>query len=110
MSDPTRRMLIAAAAVVTAGTAAAQDAPQPVEGNKGAPILGPRNSERERQNPDILQPPSTDRGALPNLRFSFADAHVKMRDGGWSREVTQSELRISTTMAGVEMGMTHGSV
>src|SRR5690348_2548394 len=109
MSDPTRRMLVAAAAALTAGTAIAQDR-ETVEGNKGAPVLGPRNSAREAQNPDILRPPSTDHGALPNLRFSFADAHVKMREGGWSREVTQRELPIATTMAGVNMRLASGGV
>jgi oxalate decarboxylase len=94
---------------LTVGAAAAQE-PKPVEGSKGAPILGPRNPPREAENPDILQPPPTDHGSLPNLRFSFADAHVKMRDGGWSREVTQRELPVATTIAGVNMRLTNGGV
>jgi len=111
MSVPTRRSLLAGAAVLTAGTAVAQErAPEPIEGKRGAPILGPRNPERAAQNPDILQPPSTDHGALPNLRFSFADAHVKMREGGWSREVTKRELPVATTIAGVNMRLTAGGV
>ena len=113
MSQPSRRALLAGAAVFTAGTAMAQDAksiPQPVEGNRGAPILGPHNPPREAENPDLLQPPSTDSGSVPNLRFSFADAHVKMREGGWSREVTQRELPIATTIAGVNMRLAAGGV
>jgi oxalate decarboxylase len=109
MMCPDRRALIAAAALM-AGPAGAQDASGPVEGEKGAPILGPRNPERENQNPDVLRPPPTDHGTLPNLRYAFVDAHVKMRDGGWSREVTQRELPISTTMAGVNMRLTAGGV
>jgi len=77
---------------------------------KDTAILGPHNAEREGQNPDILRPPETDHGSMPNLRFSFADAHVKRREGGWSREVTQRELPISTTMAGVNMRLTSGGV
>ncbi|MCA6124406.1 cupin domain-containing protein [Bradyrhizobium sp. WSM 1704] len=73
-------------------------------------MLGPRNPVREQENPDVLRPPSTDRGSLPNLRFSSADSHVKMREGGWSREVTQRELPISTTMAGVNMRLKSGGV
>src|SRR5262249_31700145 len=73
-------------------------------------IIGPRNGEREQQDPDILRPPSTDRGNMPNLKFSFADAHMKIRDGGWSREVTQLELPVSTTMAGVSMRLKPGGV
>ena len=98
----------AALGITTAGSG--NEASQPVTGNKGAPIIGPRNPDREQQNPDILRPPSTDHGSLPNLRFSFADAHVKLHDGGWSREVTQRELPIATTIAGVNMRLTPGGV
>src|SRR5262249_37787468 len=112
MSQPSRRSLLAGAALFTAGTAMAQDqiAPQPVEGDKGAAILGPRNPPVETENLDALQPPDTDRGGMPNLKFSFAAAHVKMRDGGWSREVTQRELPIATTIAGVNMRLAAGGV
>jgi oxalate decarboxylase len=110
MNDPNRRMLLAAAAVLGASAASARDGGQPIIGNKGASILGPRNADREAQNPDILRPPATDHGSMPNLRFSFADAHVKAREGGWSREVTQRELPISTAMAGVNMRLKSGGV
>jgi len=104
MNSPNRRTLLAAAAAFGAAAAAsAQEGNEPVIGNRGAAIIGPRNAEREQQNPDILRPPETDHGSMPNLRFSFADAHMKIREGGWSREVTQRELPISTTMAGVNM-------
>ena len=109
MISPNRRMLLAAAAALGASAAAAKDN-EPIMGDKGATILGPRNPPRESQNPDILRPPATDHGALPNLRFSFADAHVKVRDGGRSREVTQRELEISKTMAGVNMRLKSGGV
>jgi oxalate decarboxylase len=97
-------MLLAAAATLGASAAAAKDN-EPIMGDKGATILGPRNPPRESQNPDILRPPATDHGALPNLRFS-----LKARDGGWSREVTQRELEISKTMAGVNMRLKSGGV
>jgi oxalate decarboxylase len=113
MSQPSRRAILAGAALVTAGSAMAQNrdtAPVPVEGNRGAPILGPRNPQREAQDPDLVAPPPTDHGGLPNLRFSFADTHVKMSVGGWSRQVTQRELAIATTIAGVNMRLTAGGV
>ena len=111
MDLPNRRALLAAAAALGATAAAsAQDSNEPVIDNKGASIVGPRNQEREQQNPDILRPPSTDHGSVPNLRFSFADAHMKIREGGWSREVTQRELPISTTMARVNMRLKLGGV
>ena len=104
-----RRLLLAAAAALGAGAAAAKDN-EPISGNRGANILGPRDPPREDQNPDLLRPPSTDHGTIPNLRFSFADAHMKMREGGWSREVTQRELPIAKTIAGVNMRLTPGGV
>jgi oxalate decarboxylase len=112
MPDTTRRSLLAGAMVLgaTAAAAAQDQTNQPIEGNRGAPILGPRNPPREAQNPDILRPPPTDSGGIPNLRFSYADAHVKMREGGWSREVTERELPIATTIAGVNMRLTKGGV
>jgi hypothetical protein len=40
--------------------------------------MGPRNKDRERQNPDMVRPPSTDHGNMPNMRWSFADSHVRI--------------------------------
>jgi oxalate decarboxylase len=96
--------------VLGATAATAQDLLEPVEGDKGASILGPRNLPREQQSPDLLRPPATDNGGLDNLKFSFADTPMKIRDGGWSRQVTQRELPVSTTMAGVNMRLTAGGV
>jgi oxalate decarboxylase len=110
MNFPNRRTFLAAAAALSATAATAGDEGEPMIGDKGASIIGPRNPEREQQNPDILRPPSTDHGSIPNLRFSFSDAHMKIREGGWSREVTQRELPISTTMAGVNMRLKSGAV
>jgi hypothetical protein len=36
------------------------DAPQPIHGERGASILGPRNLPLERENPDLLASPYTD--------------------------------------------------
>jgi oxalate decarboxylase len=83
--------------------------PQPKRGDVGGTIAGPRNLPREQENPDLLVPPSTDSGTLANLRFSFADAHMRLQPGGWTREVTVRELPISTTMAGVNMRLNPGN-
>ena len=53
---------------------------------------GPRNRELDRQSPDILTPPNTDSGTLPNLKFSFSLAHNRLQKGGWTRQVTSREL------------------
>nr|WP_082825700.1 oxalate decarboxylase family bicupin [Pseudovibrio axinellae] len=69
----------------------------------GASILGPRNFEIERQNPDVLTPPLTDHGSVPNLKFPYAAAHNRILKGGWAREVTIRELPVATEIAGVNM-------
>jgi oxalate decarboxylase len=99
----------ATAAVATSqGHAGESEMPEPIRDNKGATDIGPRNSVRDSQNPDLLTPPSTDKGLVPNLRFSLADAHMELKDGGWSREVTQRELPAATEMAGVNMRLKTG--
>jgi oxalate decarboxylase len=84
--------------------------PQPQRNGMGATDPGPRNLERDRQNPNLLCPPRTDHGNVPNLKFSFSDAHNRVQEGGWAREVTQRELPIATTLAGVNMRLTVGGV
>src|SRR6202165_4553711 len=104
-----RNVLTAAAAgsLLTAATVAnaqtGESVPQPQRPGHGGTDPGPRNIVRDRQNPDLLVPPSTDQGTLPNLRFSFSDAHMRLTSGGWTRQVTKRELGLSKDIAGVNM-------
>lgn len=85
--------------------------PQPIRADgAGATDPGPRDVMRDRQNPDLLVPPKTDAGTVPNLRFSFSDTHMQLNHGGWSREVTVRELPVAKTLAGVNMRLTPGGV
>ncbi|MGG4443708.1 oxalate decarboxylase family bicupin [Brevibacillus fortis] len=85
--------------------------PQPMRSDGAGWVdLGPRNVMRDRQNPNMLVPPVTDAGLLPNLKFSFSDAFMTLNHGGWSREVTIREMPIATTLAGVNMSLTPGGV
>jgi oxalate decarboxylase len=84
--------------------------PQPIRNGAGATDDGPRDVMRDLENPDLLVPPVTDNGLVPNLKFSFSDAHMVLKNGGWSREVTARELPIATTLAGVNMRLTPGGV
>lgn len=85
--------------------------PQPERSDgAGGVDNGPRNLLLDRQNPDLLVPPVTDAGLIPNLRFSFSNAHMQLNQGGWSREVTVRELPIAKTLAGVNMSLTPGGV
>src|SRR5258708_7236091 len=109
-----RSMLATTGGLLTAATVAhAQSSGSilPVRrGGQGGTDPGPRNSERDRQNPDLSIPPATDHGTLPNLRFSFSDAHRRIESGGWTRQVTVRELGVSTTIAGVNMRLNAGGV
>src|ERR1700739_4242780 len=116
MDDVTRRTLLAATAaggVLTAARVAgaqSEPVPQPQRPGHGGTDPGPRNVIRDRQNPDLLNPPATDHGTLPNLRFSFADAHVRQETGGWTRQITVRELGVSKDIAGVNMRLNAGGV
>ena len=115
MEPISRRNVLAVAAagglLPMATVASAQTAvPQPRRPGHGGTDHGPRNLERDRQNPDVLVPPSTDHGTLSNLRFSFSDAHMRLESGGWTRQVTRRELGISKDIAGVNMRLNAGGV
>jgi len=76
---------------------------------KGWVDHGPRNYSRDLENPDILIPPPSDNGTLSNLRFSFSDAHQRLEEGGWAREISNRELPASTDMTGVNMALEPGA-
>ena len=108
-----RRMLATTGGLLTAAAVARAQGgqtPQPIRPGHGGTDLGPRNLQRDAQNPDLLVPPSTDHGTLPNLRFSFSDSHMRLESGGWTRQVTVRELGISKSIAGVNMRLNAGGV
>lgn len=85
--------------------------PQPIRSDgAGGPDYGPRDVMRDIENPDMLVPPATDAGLMPNLKMSFSDTHMQLNHGGWSREITVRDLPIATTLAGVNMSLTPGGV
>lgn len=73
-------------------------------------ILGPQNEALAHQNPDRLNPPVTDAGTLPNLKWSFTDSHMRIEDGGWARQTTIRELHIASEIAGVNMRLEAGAI
>ncbi len=85
-------------------------ADEPIEGKFGGTILGPTNPSRQLENPDILIPPRTDAGTLPNYKWSFADSHMRLEEGGWARQTTIRELPSAKTIAGVNMRLNPGAV
>merc|ERR1712029_573043 len=84
--------------------------PLPIRNGHGTSVLGPVNLDRDRQNPDLVRPPSTDHGILPNLRWSFSDSHIRIEEGGWTRQTTVRELSASKEIAGVNMRLDAGVI
>jgi len=99
-----------ATAVTAVGAQAGETMPQPRRPGVGGTNPGPKNPTRASQNPDLISPPATDHGVLPNLRFSFDDAHMRLTTGGWTRQVTVRELGIAKNVAGVNMRLNAGGV
>ena len=117
MNPISRRTMLAAttaggllAATATANSQTRDPIPQPGRPDRGGTDPGPRNLMRDRQNPDLFVPPSTDHGTLPNLRFSFSDAHMRLESAGWTRQVTVRELGVARSIAGVNMRLNAGGV
>src|SRR5271169_3321468 len=71
---------------------------------------GPTNPGIDAANPDSNNPPPTDAGGVQTFKYPFSFAHKRLQEGGWSREVTQRELAVSKSLAGVDMRLTAGGV
>jgi oxalate decarboxylase len=71
---------------------------------------GPQNPALANNLPSFLNPPPTDVGAMPVFWNSFNIAPKRIQDGGWAREVTQSDFEISTTISGVNMRLSAGGI
>ena len=116
MDDVTRRAVLTATAAggvfslaASAGAQTGEFLLQPQRPGHGQTDPGPRNLARDGDS-DLLVPPSTDHGNLPNLRFSFSDAHTRQETGGWTRQVTARELGVSKDIAGVNMRLNAGGI
>ncbi|KAL0573911.1 hypothetical protein V5O48_008031 [Marasmius crinis-equi] len=57
----------------------------PIRGQLGATVLGPDNKPIDLQSPDILAPPTTDHGSVPNVKWPFSMSHNRLFTGGWAR-------------------------
>jgi oxalate decarboxylase len=112
LSSSNRRELLGGLALgaLAASTARAEDLAPHRSPGIGGTDPGPTDLARAAASPDILNPPATDHGTLPNLRFSFSDSHVRQSSGGWTRQVTVRELGASKEIAGVNMRLNAGGV
>jgi oxalate decarboxylase len=102
---------LAAASMLSAERLGAQELAGPrVISEKSKSDPGPTNSVLDAQNPDSNNPLPTDAGGVQTFKYPFSFAHKRLQEGGWSREVTQRELSVSRTLAGVDMRLTAGGV
>lgn len=47
---------------------------------------------------------------MENMRWSFSDSHIRIEEGGWTRETTIRELPTSKELAGVNMRLEEGVI
>jgi len=119
MTQFPRRAIIAAGAATAAGTALAATPGNPDEPPQGAVNAkgpgstsdpGPQNPAITGQFPAAFSPPPTDIGDLPQFWASFNNAPRRIQDGGWARQVTQSDFQISEEISGVNMRLAAGGI
>jgi oxalate decarboxylase len=77
---------------------------------RSATVPGPNNPALSSQFPGAFTPPPTDVGDLPMFWASFNNAPRRIQNGGWARQVTQSDFQISEEIAGVNMRLTKGGI
>ena len=102
---------LAAATLLSAEELTAQEqSTTKAAADRSASDPGPTNSVLDAANPESNHPLPTDAGAVQTFKYPFSFAHKRQHAGGWSREVTQRELAIATSLAGVDMRLTAGGV
>jgi oxalate decarboxylase len=74
----------------------------------GLTIPGPHDPALANTMPTFLEPPPTDVGSMPQFWASFNLAPRRIQDGGWGRQVTQSDFAISSEISGVNMRLSAG--
>src|SRR6266478_2496564 len=116
-----------AAGVVTAAATAAAAAPEKAAVSFGNPDdppqgainatnprsitdPGPQNPAIRDQFPSAFSPPPTDVGTMPLSWATFNNAPRRIQNGGWAREVTQSDFAVADTISGVNMRLTSGGI
>jgi oxalate decarboxylase len=70
---------------------------------------GPENKPLLDENPASNMPPPTDYGNTIPIWYSFDLPHMRIEEGGWTNQVTETVLPSSKDIAGVRMRLTAGS-
>jgi oxalate decarboxylase len=100
-----------ATAALTSLAASAQERANiaKAEQDHSASNPGPENKPLLDENPASNFPPPTDYENIMPVWYSFDLPHMRIQQGGWTNQVTQSVLPSSTDIAGVRMRLTAGS-
>jgi oxalate decarboxylase len=103
---------LAAASALGAGNSAAEQNRNSKEGITEKSVSDPveLNSVLDAANPSSSHPVFSDAGGVQTFKYPFSFGHKRQHNGGWSREVTQRELAVSRSLAGVNMRLTAGGV
>ncbi|KAJ8508295.1 hypothetical protein ONZ45_g9425 [Pleurotus djamor] len=83
--------------------------PTAIRNHLGATVLGPQNKALDIQNPDLLAPPTTDNGQVPNIKWPFSLSHNRLANGGWARQQNVKVMPVATDIAGVNMRLEAGA-
>ncbi|MET5116283.1 cupin, partial [Burkholderia pseudomallei] len=70
----------------------------------------PQNPALMKELASIQSPPATDNNGMPIFWATFNNAHKRIQNGGWAREVTQEEIANSDTISGVNMRLARGGI
>jgi oxalate decarboxylase len=102
---------LTSATILSAGSLAGQEQQgYKPESDRSGSDPGPTNPALDAANPASNNPVSTDAGGVQTFKYPFSFAHKRLHEGGWSREVTQRELAVAKSLAGVNMRLTAGGV
>jgi oxalate decarboxylase len=102
----------AAAGAMSAATASAAtfgDPDQPAEGAlnvtnpKALTDPGPQDPGLAGNEHAFQDPPATDVNGMPQFWTSFNLAPKRIQNGGWARQITSDDFKISSTISGVNM-------
>jgi oxalate decarboxylase len=105
---------VAAASAVQAATFGNPD--EPAEGAvnvtnpKALADPGPQDRGLAGNEPSFLSPPASDVNGMPQYWSSFNLAPKRIQNGGWARQITADDFKISTSIAGVNMRLGPGGV
>jgi oxalate decarboxylase len=109
-----RRNILATAAAgamsaATARAASFGNPDQPAEGAvnvtnpKALTDPGPQDQGIEGIEPAFQNPPATDVNGMSQFWSSFNLAPKRIQNGGWARQITSDDFKISSTISGVNM-------